>query len=225
MNADELTVQWANRVGCLKASHYQASARYERWHIFVGCVLIFFSALAAALAPLREPFAAIVPVPYWATLQAAVGLIATVLAGLQTFVRWSERAEKHRSAGATYAKLELHLEQLLTFPRDDTREVIGNFYDEWARLTGGSPTIPPHIYHRNCACLDRDPCGRSKPGTAAAATPAFPAAASPPRPPQKLLEYPVFFSRDRNAVLRLPGDLSVAEADRLVALLRAVALP
>lgn len=83
-----------------------------------------------------------------ATMVAALG---GMLATLQIFFRDSERAERHRVAGSTYAKLEADVELILAFPPKEDLQFekrIDEFRDEWARLTGASPVIPERIFQK-----------------------------------------------------------------------------
>jgi hypothetical protein len=81
-----------------------------------------------------------------------VGLMsvaATVSAALQRFVRYAERAEKHRSAGARYGAVRRRLEAV--FAGDaDARDghYLTAIRDELDRLAEDSPNVPPHIFYR-----------------------------------------------------------------------------
>lgn len=80
-------------------------------------------------------------------LQILVGLMsvsATVLACLQTFLGFSERAEKHRMAGARYGALGRQLELMLAQDSDWTPlEEIRKQLDSLAQE---SPNIPKAVH-------------------------------------------------------------------------------
>jgi hypothetical protein len=142
-----LVATWQKRIQYMKIAHYQSCNKFERRNKVLGTVVIF---LAAAVGPATYVFDKL-KLDSPATFLALVllGLSAGVLATLQIFFRDSERAEKHHSAGATYAKLEMDIETLAAFPPNDGKLLearIGSFRDEWQRLTGQGPVIPARIY-------------------------------------------------------------------------------
>ena len=72
-------------------------------------------------------------------LQISVGLLSVasaVLGALQTFLRYSELAEKHRVAGTHYANLRHRIELLAAMPlehKDKLREALANIEQRWAK--------------------------------------------------------------------------------------------
>ncbi len=146
----DLLVTWRRRFANLKRCHYRSCSYFEFRNRVFGVITIL---LAAAVTPLtyvatklkvdNEPGILI-----FVTMVAALG---GMLATLQIFFRDSERAERHRLAGATYAKLEADVELILAFPPTDALQFekrIDEFRDEWTRLTGASPVIPERIFQR-----------------------------------------------------------------------------
>lgn len=127
MTSSELTKQWVERVSCLKVAHYQSAGHFERRNALIGGILIFMTAAVTTLTTLRLAYPNLFL--WWHLVIAVAGLLSTVLAGLQTFFRWSERAEKHRTAGATYARLELQLEKLRSFEQEADEKNVDDFYD------------------------------------------------------------------------------------------------
>ena len=84
-------------------------------------------------------------------MQITVGLAsvaAALLASLQTFLGYSERAEKHRIAGAKYGALGRELEQIRASgatPTFDEMSAVRNRLDD---LAVESPNNPLPIYRR-----------------------------------------------------------------------------
>ena len=78
-----------------------------------------------------------------------VSVLAAVLASLQTFLRFSERSEKHRSVASRYGALRREIEQTISFndggvspdKMDSIRAVID-------RLAEEAPNIPTKIWKR-----------------------------------------------------------------------------
>ena len=84
-------------------------------------------------------------------LQITVGLasvLAAILASLQTFMGYSQRAEKHRVAGAKYGALGRELEALRASTKAESDEVIAELRKRLDTLALESPNNPIWIYKR-----------------------------------------------------------------------------
>jgi len=80
-----------------------------------------------------------------------LSVLAAVLASLQTFLRFSELAEKHRVAGARFAALKHEIELIIAMPpssQDKLREMLSELDQRWAKLREDSPNIPGKIWRR-----------------------------------------------------------------------------
>ena len=145
---EELITQWRIRVSRMKYAHYQAAIVFERMHLYFGIPVIILSTVVgtAVFASLDSSANA--------DVQVAVGLLsmlAAVLASLQTFLRHSERAEKHRAAGARYGGLTVELEMLGIFPPGDPEQLrkrLAEFTMRWTRARDESPAIPERLWRR-----------------------------------------------------------------------------
>jgi hypothetical protein len=98
---------WYERVTNAQKAHYLSTNHFTRWSMGLGIPVIALSAIVGtsiffALQNRPEPCVQI--------LVGLCSLTATVLASLQTFLGHSERAEKHRVAGAKYGALCRELE-------------------------------------------------------------------------------------------------------------------
>jgi hypothetical protein len=146
----ELLLTWRRRFTHLKRSHYRSCSYFEIRNRVFAVITIIFAASAPPLTYVAtklnlesEPVVLI-----FGTLVAA---LAGMLATLQIFFRDSERAERHRVAGATYAKLEGDTECVLAFPPGDEKALLNEvekIRDEWTRLTGASPVIPEWLFRK-----------------------------------------------------------------------------
>jgi hypothetical protein len=84
-------------------------------------------------------------------LQITVGLAsvaAALLASLQTFLGYSERAEKHRIAGAKYGALGRELEQLRASDSPLSDDLISKIRKSLDDLAVESPNNPLPIYRK-----------------------------------------------------------------------------
>ncbi len=74
--------------------------------------------------------------------------LAAVLASLQTFLGFSERAEKHRFTAASYSSVCRHLELLNAFYPQENKEVeniLSKIKTEMDSLSKSAPDIPQRI--------------------------------------------------------------------------------
>jgi hypothetical protein len=145
MDSPMIVGVWLGRVSVMKDLHYAAAVHFERLHRCLG--------IPAAV------FSAIVGTTIFATLQGSTSLslkVATgvlsiasaVLIGLQSFLRYGERAEKHRAASGQYGLLKFELERIGAFPPNNPkalREELKAFGVRWAEIRQASPTIPPRL--------------------------------------------------------------------------------
>lgn len=154
MNPDELIRTWHYRVCRIQFAHYDAATHFERLNLVLGIPVIILSTVVGTtvFATLAESSTSI-------RTQLLVGLmsvLAAVLASLQTFLRFSERAEKHRACGAKYAGLKAELEIVQALPREtsEMKEFLESFCARWGALHSESPTIPDRIYAKATAKVE-----------------------------------------------------------------------
>ena len=76
-------------------------------------------------------------------------MVAAVLTGLQTFLRYAELAEKHRLAGARFANLKHRIELLMTLPAEaDMHSQLVVLEETWAKLREESPSLSSGVWRR-----------------------------------------------------------------------------
>src|SRR3954451_18667022 len=131
-----LLADWLRRFHNLKRAHFRAAWHFERRHRRYGRITIALStAVPPVLVLLGQPDARTVltGLPYIFLALGLVAAIAGTLATLQVFDRDSERAERHRVAGSSYAKLEADLELLVaSMPAaNELASKVSEFRDEW----------------------------------------------------------------------------------------------
>ncbi len=82
-------------------------------------------------------------------LIALLSIGAAVLTGFQTFLRFSERAEKHRQMGARYGAIAREIERLLTMPEtalSEKAELVDAIRLRLDSLSEEAPVIPPSLW-------------------------------------------------------------------------------
>jgi hypothetical protein len=147
--ADEtqLLLKWIRRSRESQMSHYDmadllsARDRQLGWLVtvltaFIGTAV--FASLSTEAVSLE-----------WRIFVGLVSVAAVVSAALQTFLKYAERAEKHRSAGARYGAVRRRLEAVYSGDPDARNgHYLTSIRDELDRLAQDSPNVPPRIFYR-----------------------------------------------------------------------------
>lgn len=105
-----LVLEWLRRARNSQSRHYAMADRLANSGRYLGLGVIAITSLTGTSAFLSLIATAVSP-----ALRVIIGLTsisAAVLATLQTFLRYSERAELHRRAGAQYGAVRRRLEAL-----------------------------------------------------------------------------------------------------------------
>jgi len=142
----DLILVWIRRARESQMSHYEManllSAR-ERW---LGLPVISITAIVGTSVFASLTVAAVSPL-----LRVAVGslsVLAAVLAALQTFFKFAERAEKHRAAGARYGATRRKLEAIYAGDIEAREGHYLSVRKELDRLADISPHVPPRVFNR-----------------------------------------------------------------------------
>ncbi|HEX8495335.1 MAG TPA: SLATT domain-containing protein [Pyrinomonadaceae bacterium] len=149
MNSDELLVKWSERVRRAQAAHYDSAVRCNRQHFWIGVPVVILTALigTSVFVTLQKE------ADFYMKL--AVGLAsvaAAVLASVQTFLRFLERAESHRIAAMRFGALRKEIEYIQAFPPKDSeqiKDVTKSLLERWNNINEESPTANQKFYERH----------------------------------------------------------------------------
>lgn len=136
---------WLTGVRVLTVGHYAAAKHFEECHRNLGVPVIVLSTIVGTAV-----FASIQSSPaVWA--QALVGFLslsAAILSGLQTFLGYSQLAEKHKRAAVNYSQLRRELDEFCAYPpaKDERKPFLDDFRKRWDVLEQDAPTIPDKVY-------------------------------------------------------------------------------
>src|SRR5436305_1540946 len=108
MDPSELLGSWKTQLCLARDAHYITAKRLKFRHYFLGVPIIILSALVAACIFADLPQA-------WSTAIAIGALVSAVLASLQLFIQYAERAEKHRNVATRYSALIRSIDENLAF--------------------------------------------------------------------------------------------------------------
>lgn len=145
----EVLDEWYLRVCVTQRAHYLSAGHFSRKKYWLGIPAVIlttfvgttvFTTLSGPPNPPPEPW-----------LQIAIGfasVAAALLTSLQTFLGYSERAEKHRLAGAKYGALGREMEELRVETELLTPEQTKGVRLKLDVLAIESPDNPPPIYYK-----------------------------------------------------------------------------
>ena len=136
--------QWRNGVRIKHISHAKAAAasRRKRNSLGVPATILATVAGASGISTLGESTGE------WAAwLSGVSGIVAAVLAGLQTYLGYETLATSHEQYAADYGDLRRELDVLLAgaaAPQDEVQAVRAR----WHELDRVAPTVPASIHRK-----------------------------------------------------------------------------
>lgn len=133
---------WHRRAQQVQDAHYDSGLYYERFFLGLGIPVIVLSAFTGGTEVLGY-------MPE--TVGGVISLCIAVLAGLQTFLKYSQRAERHRIAGARYGGIRRDLEEIecqLSMLGDQAFERVHQVKNRMDSLATECPEIPHRILAR-----------------------------------------------------------------------------
>jgi hypothetical protein len=154
LDEEALLSKWMRRAREAQTSHYDMADRLNRFHRRLGVLVILITTLIGTSA-----FLSLVAAAFDPSLRVIVGLTsvtAAVLAALQTFFRYAEDAERHRTAAARYGAVRRKLEAVYAGDADARDgHYLRALRDELDRLAIDSPNVPPDLFRRTQAKLSK----------------------------------------------------------------------
>ena len=140
--------KWHERVSKTQNAHYEAGGMYEKSFICLGTIVIIASATLGGidvLVPSGDgPFSAENIKHY----SGFISLFIAIVAGLQTFLKLSQRAERHHLAGANYGEVRRSLEEIVIICEVSEAEAMDRLHrikKEMDSYAIQSPQIPKKI--------------------------------------------------------------------------------
>lgn len=138
----ELLATWRARTRKAQKAYYLSSARLARLHYWTGIPVVIATTVmgSAIFGTLNSQPSAAAQITF-----GTLSILAAVLAALQTFLRFAERAEQHRIAAATFTTLKNDAEHLSACPPDDDAELRTALDALRARMNEAFQKAPPAI--------------------------------------------------------------------------------
>jgi len=142
----QLLGDWHRRVYAAQSAHYASADLFRKLNYAVGVPTIVFASIVGTAI-----FAGLEKDTPRAFAIAAASIIAAVLAGLQTFLRFSERAIQHATAADWYSAIRREIEQILHLPvkcRGTAKDCLDEVRKEMNRASQDAPELSVRFWRR-----------------------------------------------------------------------------
>jgi hypothetical protein len=143
---EQLLNDWHSRVYAAQTAHYASADNLRLLNYLIGVPAAILSSIVgtAIFAGLEKDSAQ-------TYIIASISILTAVLAGLQTFLRFSERAVQHATAGDWYSAVRRDLEATIHLPiefRGRAKECLDRFRKEINRVAQDSPELRGLLWKR-----------------------------------------------------------------------------
>ena len=146
-NQRELVLAWLRRARESQMVHYEMANLLSTRGRWLGVPVIFITTVIGT-----SVFASLSSVditPMAKIMVGSLSVIAAVLSSLQTFFKYSERAEKHRSTAARFGAIRRKLEILYADQSDIAeKHYLDSLREELDQLSDESPHVPVSVFER-----------------------------------------------------------------------------
>ena len=148
-----LLQRWLKRTRESSFAHNAAEERYFKTNLLLGVPASLFSAIVGTtvFASLEKDVDVRIKI-----LVGFISIITAILTGLQTFLRYSERAERHRKIAAQYGSIRRTIEQNLVFEDKLTYDVVDQIRKQLDSVGGEAPNVPSTLWKFSKTRADED---------------------------------------------------------------------
>ena len=150
-NHEALLLKWFNRFRKSEKAHYKSANSCRIFNYCLGIPLViittiiaseYFSVIEKACRKIFEnPTSKLEALHYTVIV---LSITAPIIAALQTFLKFPERAEQHRKAALQFGNLKSKIEELLSFPPEDLKDLkneVEKIQKENSQINSASPSI------------------------------------------------------------------------------------
>lgn len=148
-HTERLLGDWRNRAAAATAAHYRLAYLCRRRNVALGVPVVVLSTVVGT-----SLFATLNETSVDSDVRLVIGVVsvaAAVLASLQTFLRFAERAERHVIAGDWYAAVRRGIDETLALPpvaRKPPAEYLPTVRKEMSKIGQQAPEIPAPLWAR-----------------------------------------------------------------------------
>lgn len=143
--------EWHRRAAASSDAHYALATDLHRHNIWLGIPVVALATFVgtSVFATLQEDVRTDLRI-----LVGSISVLAAVLASLQTFLRFQERAEKHRAAAELWAAIRREIDQMLALhpdylaERSDPKAYLDELRRRMDEVSAQSPEIGEREWSR-----------------------------------------------------------------------------
>jgi hypothetical protein len=160
--AEALLQSWRNRAYAAQSAYYLEAERLLHWHYVLGIAVVVMSTMAGS-SMLTDKGSGISPM-----LIGLLGILAAILAGLQTFLKLGETATRNGVAADWYAAIRREIEELQVLPpplRGDMRISLDAIRTDMNKAGQNAPALREHLWAKFAQrfAVDEPPLAESWP--------------------------------------------------------------
>lgn len=143
---DKVLLHWNRNAKRSQAGHYEAYHYYSKFNLYLGVPIVVLSTLVGTnvFANLKNTLSS-----EWMIITGLLSLLAAILAALQTFLGFSEKASKHADYAAEYGSIRREFQEArirLVNVEKDFETILQPMRDKLERLAKYSPKPPRKIW-------------------------------------------------------------------------------
>ncbi|PDT50849.1 hypothetical protein ATY30_28390 [Sinorhizobium americanum] len=143
----EVLEKWLERTRGSQMAHYMAEELSSRRHLFVGLPAAIFSAVVGTTVFTALDSNEGLDIRL-RVLVAIIAIVAAILTGCQTFLRFSEKADTHLGAATKFAALRRRIEQALSFPSTINAALVDEVRLAFDAITESAPNVSSRLWQR-----------------------------------------------------------------------------
>ncbi|MDF7799905.1 RNA pyrophosphohydrolase [Pontiellaceae bacterium B1224] len=151
MDADrkKLLKKWRSNLKDSQIAHYRTAEKFKRLNYYLGIPVIAFSVFVSS-----NMFSELQSDQSSTRVEVGIGLVgvlAAILASIQTFLRFPERAEIHRSMGVKFSLLKKDVDKFLALHAEDNSGVdegIEEIKSKWDEIVTEAPTVSNKLWSK-----------------------------------------------------------------------------
>jgi hypothetical protein len=141
-----LLEDWHKRVYAAQSAHYASADLFRLLNYIVGVPAVVFASIVGTAI-----FAGLEKDSPRALAVASVSILAAVLAALQTFLRFSERAAEHATAADWYSAIRRDIEEILHLhveTRGNAKDCLDRVRKDMNRVGQDAPELSVRLWRR-----------------------------------------------------------------------------
>lgn len=141
-NSKELLSRWALNAKRSQFANFEAARNFSQLHMAIGIPVVILTSIVGT--SLFASLESDVNHSYRIIL-ALISVISAVLASLQTFLNYGERASRHRAIAVEYGAIKRHIQELLS-RSDVTNQEVSSVREKMNMLGKDAPEVPSKFH-------------------------------------------------------------------------------